>query len=238
MASSVPEILDRVFTTPNPKTGSLPPAHTAWVVFAHWTVSYSVPSGLLPVDCTFEVLAEAACSALKELGPPHAGTESADFNPFRLDGWFPDEPVWCVGYAHENIVTIVTMDSQPMTAGLSGRARRELDLAEQSIVFVRSGAEAGRISNRVAGSHTRLDPTVGAVHSKGRSFVKADPAILKRVYAMSLAGVYPQYIAKAGRRPHESRVDQIIRSPDTPRGHWTRFRRSARTSRRSSRKPR
>jgi len=82
MASGVAEILERVFTTPNRKTGSLPPVHTAWVVFAHGTVFYSVPSGMLPVECTFEVLAEAACSALKELGPAQAGTEWADFNPF------------------------------------------------------------------------------------------------------------------------------------------------------------
>ena len=137
MASSVAEILEHVFTTPNPKTGSLPPVHTAWVAFAHGTVFHSVPSSTLPVDCTFDVLAEAACSALKELGPAQAGTESADFTPYRLDGWFPDEPVWCVGFAHENIVTIVTMDGEPISVGLSGRARRELDLAEQSVVFVR-----------------------------------------------------------------------------------------------------
>lgn len=45
--------------------------------------------------------------------------------------------MWCVGFAHESIVTIVTMDSEPIAVGLSGRARRELDLAEQSIVLVR-----------------------------------------------------------------------------------------------------
>ena len=137
MTSRVAEILEQVFTTPNPKTGSLPPEHTAWVVFARGTVFYSAPSDRLPVDVTFDVLAEAACSALKELGPAQAGTDTADFNPHRLDGWFPEEPVWLVSFSHENIATLVTMDAEPIAVGLSGRARRELDLAEQSIVLVR-----------------------------------------------------------------------------------------------------
>src|SRR5687767_9246840 len=42
--------------------------------------------------------------------------------------------------------------------------------------------------------------------------MKTDPATLKRVYAMSLAGVYPHYIAKAEKKGRtKAEVDQIIR---------------------------
>jgi hypothetical protein len=137
MPRSVAEIINHVFTTPNPQTESLPPDYTACVIYAHGTVFYSAPSATLPVDATFDVIAEAASMALNELGPVHAGTPSADFNPLRLDAWFPDEPVWLVSFDHENIATIVTMDAQAITVGLNGRIRRELDFAEQSIVLVR-----------------------------------------------------------------------------------------------------
>ena len=42
--------------------------------------------------------------------------------------------------------------------------------------------------------------------------MKTDPATLKRVYAMSLAGVYPHYVAKAERKGRtKAEVDEIIR---------------------------
>ena len=42
--------------------------------------------------------------------------------------------------------------------------------------------------------------------------MKTDPATLKRVYAMSFAGVYPHYIAKAEKKGRtKAEVDQIIR---------------------------
>ena len=137
MARNVADFIHQVFTTPNPSTGSLPPEHMAWVVFAHGTVFYSIPSHRVPLDATFDMLAKEACAALKELGPAIAGTESADFNPHRLEGWFPEEPVWLVGFDHENVATLVTMDAEAITVGLSGRARRDLDVAEQSIVCIR-----------------------------------------------------------------------------------------------------
>jgi hypothetical protein len=127
-----------MFTTANPSNGSLPPEHMAWVVFAHGTVFYSTPGDGLPVDATFDMLAKEACSALTQLGRAQAGTESADFNPHRLEDWFPDEPVWWVAFSHDSIGTLVTMHAQPLAVGLSGRARRDLDVAEQSIVCIRS----------------------------------------------------------------------------------------------------
>ena len=42
--------------------------------------------------------------------------------------------------------------------------------------------------------------------------MKTDPATLKRVYAMSLAGVYPHYVAKAEKKGRtKAEVDEIIR---------------------------
>ena len=42
--------------------------------------------------------------------------------------------------------------------------------------------------------------------------MKTDAATLKRVYAMSLAGVYPHYVAKAEKKGRtKAEVDQIIR---------------------------
>jgi hypothetical protein len=42
--------------------------------------------------------------------------------------------------------------------------------------------------------------------------MKTDPATLKRVYAMSFAGVYPHYLAKAEKKGRtKTEVDQIIR---------------------------
>jgi hypothetical protein len=47
---------------------------------------------------------------------------------------------------------------------------------------------------------------------RGEVSMKTDPATLKRVYAMSLAGVYPHYIAKAEKKGRtKAEVDQIIR---------------------------
>ena len=41
--------------------------------------------------------------------------------------------------------------------------------------------------------------------------MKTDPATLKRVYAMSLAGVYPHYIAKAEKKGRtKAEVDQML----------------------------
>ena len=110
----------------------------AWVVFAHGTVFYSMPDDRVPVDATFDMLAKEACSALKQLGPAHVGTESADFNPHRLEDWFPDEPVWWVAFDHDNVATLLTMQAEAIAVGLSARARRDLDVAEQSIVCIRS----------------------------------------------------------------------------------------------------
>jgi hypothetical protein len=109
----------------------------AWVVFAHGTVFFSAPTEVLPAGASLAQIAEAGKAALRELGPVHVGSPSADFKPTRLDGWFPDEPVWFVGFDHPNIATIVVVDAKPVTAGLEARSRRQRDHDEQVIVCVR-----------------------------------------------------------------------------------------------------
>jgi Uncharacterized protein conserved in bacteria (DUF2200) len=46
----------------------------------------------------------------------------------------------------------------------------------------------------------------------GQVLMKTDAATLKRVYAMSLAGVYPHYVVKAEKKGRtKAEVDEIIR---------------------------
>ena len=131
------EVLHKVFTSKNPTTGSAPPPHMAWAVFANGTAFYSEPTDTLPVDAPFDAIADAGRAALRELGPVIAGTPAADFNSSRLDNWFPDEPVWFVTYDHPSIITILVSDGDDLRAGLEGRSRRQQDHDETSIVLVR-----------------------------------------------------------------------------------------------------
>lgn len=135
--STTEEIVERIFTSPNPETGSHPPPQIAWVSFANGSVFFTAPTDGLPVDASPEAIAEAGKAALRELGPVHAGTPSADFNPVRLDGWYPDEPVWFVGFDHPAIATVLVLDTQPVTAGLEARGRRQIDHDELVLACVR-----------------------------------------------------------------------------------------------------
>jgi hypothetical protein len=57
-------------------------------------------------------------------------------------------------------------------------------------------------------------PAWTAIHLRPVTFIamKTDAATLKRVYAMSLAGVYPHYVAKAEKKGRtKAEVDEIIR---------------------------
>ena len=127
MALTAAQVIERVFTTTNPATGSQPPSDIAWVVFEHGTCFFSVPTDELPLDATPDALVAAARAALASLGPAIPGTPAADFTPSRLDGWFPDEPVWFVAYDHSAIATIVITDGSELEAGLRARALRDDD---------------------------------------------------------------------------------------------------------------
>ena len=131
------DVIARVFTTPNPETGSQPPPEIAWVVFAQGTVFFSEPTDALPASASAAEIGEAGKAALRDLGPVQVGTSSADFRTARLDGWFPDERVWFVGFDHPNIATIVVADMESMTAGFEARSLRQRDHDEQTVVCVR-----------------------------------------------------------------------------------------------------
>lgn len=138
--SSPAEVLERIFTTRNPETGSMPPEKIAFAVFENGTVYFSAPTVELPDGATHEMIAEEAREALTALGPVVAGTPSADFNPVRLSGWFPDEPVWFVAYDHPMVATVVVMNAPPLVAGMMARGNRDLDLASLMVVTTRTFA--------------------------------------------------------------------------------------------------
>jgi hypothetical protein len=131
------EVIETVFTTANPTTGSLPPPAMAWAVFANGTVFFTAPSDELALDAEFDAIADAAHKALRDLGPVQAGTPSADFNVVQLDGWFPETPIWFVTFDHEAIATIVDTATNELGAGLTGRGLRQQDHDEQRIIVVR-----------------------------------------------------------------------------------------------------
>ena len=131
------DVLHHVFTSKNPTTDSEPPPHMAWAVFANGTAFFSEPTQALPLDASFDAIAEAARAAMRELGPVHAGSSSADFNSTRLASWFPDEPIWFITYDHPKIVTILASDGNDLSAGLAGRTRRQQDHDEGTLVLVR-----------------------------------------------------------------------------------------------------
>ena len=131
------EVIERVFTSANPTTGSQPPPAMAWVVFAHGTAFFTAPTDDLPLDASFDELCDAARAALRDLGPVHVGTSSADFNTARLDGWFPDAPIWFVSFDHPSIATVIESDGADLAVGLIARAQRQQDHDEQTVVVVR-----------------------------------------------------------------------------------------------------
>ena len=65
-----------------------------------------------------------------------------------------------------------------------------------------------------AGQPKAWCPAWTAIHLRPVTFIamKTDAATLKRVYAMSLAGVYPHYVAKAEKKGRtKAEVDEVIR---------------------------
>ena len=131
-------VLEHVFSHENPGTGSQPPEHMTWVVFANGTAFFSEPSDELPLEATPAEIVRAAEIALEELGPVIPGTPSADFNPVLLDEWFPGEFIFFVSYDHPSVATIVIAeDDDALSAGLEARARRNADIDARSIVEIR-----------------------------------------------------------------------------------------------------
>lgn len=140
---TVADVITQVFTTANPTTGHAPPEHVAWALFANETVFLTMPTEALPVDASPAALKSAAQAALLELGPPRAGTPSADFRVVRLP-WFPDDYVYMVSYSHPNIFNIIIADEETsdLVAGMTARATREMDVEQPDIIAWRDFAGA------------------------------------------------------------------------------------------------
>lgn len=130
--------IEHMFTSVGP-SGSDPPEPIAWAVLEHGTVFYSQPSASLPVDATLDAIERAARVALSELGPVVPATPGGDFQVSRLDGWFPDDPVFFVTFEHPAIATVI-IESVPgdVGAGLLGRVARQRDHDEPRFVMVRN----------------------------------------------------------------------------------------------------
>lgn len=132
------DVIEKVFTSPNPDTGSLPPPDMAWAVFEHGTVFFTAPGEELAVSAGLDDVAAAAVAALRELGPVLPGSPAADFSPSRLAGWYPEDPVWFVGFDSASLATVVIGDfDTDLAAGLTGRANRARDHESMRLVVVR-----------------------------------------------------------------------------------------------------
>ena len=131
------DVLERVYTTVNPVTGSEPPV-AAWAIFAHDTFFLTAPGDELPEDATHDHIREAALRALRGLGPVVPGTPAADFECSRLDHFFPDATVWIVTFAAGDIEGVVVGAESDLEAGLTARLNRDADLDEQRVVLVRA----------------------------------------------------------------------------------------------------
>jgi hypothetical protein len=131
-------VLEHVFTHENPTTGSKPPEHMAWVIFANGTAFFTAPTDALPADTSLDAIEAAGKAALQELGPVLVGTSSADFNPVWLEAWFPGEYAYFVTFDHPAIASIVVArEENRLAAGLAGRKQRTADLEALEVIEVR-----------------------------------------------------------------------------------------------------
>jgi len=125
------EVVETVFTSPNPETGSEPPPEVAWALFKNGTAYVAVPDEELDATASVEQVADAARAALQ-------AHQSGDFTVSRISGWYPDDPVWLI-WLDDGLFAVVIEDyPHEITAGVVGRAARELDSASPELVYVRN----------------------------------------------------------------------------------------------------
>jgi hypothetical protein len=108
----------------------------SWVLFAHGTCVVLVEPG--------EDLAGQAVSILREYGPVQAGSPAGDFGTIDLDA----APGWVVTGHHRDVLTYVARDEVPepvsdLLVGLTGRAKRDRDGRELTVVHVEDKRCAG-----------------------------------------------------------------------------------------------
>ncbi|XVQ12357.1 hypothetical protein ACQP1W_07275 [Spirillospora sp. CA-255316] len=102
--------------------------HKSWVMFGNGTcVILMEPE---------EDLAAQAVRILREYGPVHAGTPSADFGIIELD----DAPGWVVYGHHDDVLSYVAPEeveeADELKVGLLGRSKRDQDGRELEVVHV------------------------------------------------------------------------------------------------------
>lgn len=135
---SIPEIVEYIYTSENPETGSKPPKHFAWAMFENGTIFLTFPNENTPQDATPTLLAEAALRELKALGYPIGGTPSADFNVGRLP-WFANAYIYIITYDSGHIFNVQEYEeeTQDITVGILGRSLRGQDVESPKVVLVR-----------------------------------------------------------------------------------------------------
>jgi hypothetical protein len=136
----ISEVIEKIFTTPNTETGSLPPEKIAWVLFQNGTVFLTAPNDYITENWTFEELATEAKQCLTEFGLPLAGTPSADFAVSQLTAWYPNDYVYVITYEHPNIFNfgIYEQEETDIMVGLTGRNKRGQDTEELKIIAIRN----------------------------------------------------------------------------------------------------
>lgn len=135
---SVAEIIELVFTTENPETGSKPPENVAWAIFEHETVCLITPNDNISTTASQEELADFALKALNDLGVSQGGTPSGDFNVSRVP-WFSEEYVYMITYDSRYIFNVLVYkeEKEDIGVGLFGRAGRNLDAENPIIKLIR-----------------------------------------------------------------------------------------------------
>lgn len=135
---NVKSVVEHVFTTSNPDTGSVPSDKLAWIIFENGTVYLTKPNDDFPVDIPSKTFVEKALDECLEFGPAVVGTSSADFSVSRLP-WYPDQFVYMVRFNHSCIFNIIIMDEETdhMVVGLRSRIKRNADIEEQNIKYLR-----------------------------------------------------------------------------------------------------
>jgi len=136
---SIQEILEIVFTTENPETGSQPPEKIAWVIFENETICLITPKGGVSEEASFEDLQDFAKKELQILGEAVGGTPSADFNVSRVP-WFQEEFVYMISYNSNFIfnIGVYTEEKEDIGVGIFARSARSQDAVAMKVKLIRN----------------------------------------------------------------------------------------------------
>ena len=135
---SIQSIIELVFTTENPETGSKPPANIAYAIFENETICLITPNEKISLGANTEELSKFAKEALQDLGVAIGGTSSADFNVSRVP-WFSEEYVYMITYDSPRVFSVKTYkeETEDLVCGLAGRSSRSQDAEDLTIKLIR-----------------------------------------------------------------------------------------------------